>query len=141
MAFVGRTVMAGGEILATRPMPGATEVELLANALDRRGRPRQGDDSEGRIIVRTTRFLDPAVYAERRLLTVIGTVSGEEERKIGDLPYRYPVLMATHIRLWPRETVSPPAPWPYYYPWPYDHPWPYLYGWQHRVWGPWPYWW
>src|SRR5262245_51778331 len=130
--------MVGGDILATRPMPGATEVELLAKPLDGDGRPRHGDDSEGRVIVRASQFLDPAVYAEGRRLTVIGTVSGQEERKIGELPYRYPVVTAADLHLWPREVaVAPyPTPWPYYY-----YPWPYPYGWRYRVLGPWPYWW
>jgi outer membrane lipoprotein len=87
--------------------------------------------------VTTPQFLDPAVYAAGRRMTVIGTVTGEEERKIAELPYRYPVVAADAIKLWPREVVVPayPPPWPYYYPWPYP------YGWRYRGWGPGPYWW
>jgi outer membrane lipoprotein len=137
-AFLGRRVLVGGDILATRPMPGATEVELLAKPLDRDDRPRRGDVSDGRVIVRTSEFLDPAVYAERRRLTVIGAVSGHEERKIGELPYRYPVIAAADIKLWPRDVeVAPyPPPWPYVY-----DPWPYPTFWRYRMWGPGPYWW
>ncbi len=136
-AYLGRRVMVGGDILATRPMPGATEVEVLAKPLNVEGRPRHGDDSQGRMIVRTSQFLDPAVYAEGRRLTVVGDVTGAEERKIGELPYRYPVVTAVDIRLWPREVVAPyPPPWPYFYAWPY----PAYYGWRYRAWGPWPYW-
>jgi outer membrane lipoprotein len=136
-AYLGRRVIVGGDILATRPMPGATEIELLTKPLDGEDRPRPGDASPGRVIVSTPQFLDPAVYAEGRRITVIGTVTGQEERKIGELPYRYPVLGAVDIRLWPREiAVAPyPAPWPYYY-----SPWPYPY-WRYRGWGPWPFWW
>ena len=70
------------------------------------------------------------------LITVIGTVSGVEERKVGDVPYRYPVLLLERIRLWPRDVVLgsdyyyPWGPWPYYDPYYY---WPrrglYPYGW------------
>jgi outer membrane lipoprotein len=118
-------------------MPGATEVELLTKPLDEQDRPRHGDASPGRVLVSTPHFLDPAVYAEGRRITVIGTVTGQEERKIGELPYRYPVVTAVDLRLWPKEiAVAPyPAPWAYYY-----YPWPYPY-WRSRGWGPWPFWW
>jgi outer membrane lipoprotein len=136
-ANLGRRVLLGGDILATRPMPNQTEVELLSKPLDGDDRPRHGDASDGRVIVTTPQFLDPAVYAEGRRMTVIATVTGEEERKIAELPYRYPVVAADAIKLWPREVVGPayPPPWPYYYPWPYP------YGWRFRGWGPGPYWW
>jgi starvation-inducible outer membrane lipoprotein len=70
-------------------------------------------------------------------VTVIATVTGAEERKIAELPYRYPVVAADAIKLWPREVVVPayPPPWPYFYSWPY------AYGWRYRGWGPGPYWW
>jgi outer membrane lipoprotein len=137
-AYVGRRVMIGGDILATRPKPGSTEIELLSKTLDADDRPRHGDSSNGRALVTTTAFLDPAVFAEHRRVTVIGTVTGTEERKIGELPYRYPVIAATDVKLWPRETVMPPypPPWPYTYPWPYP-------GWRYRGWAPYgwgPYW-
>jgi outer membrane lipoprotein len=100
-------------------------VELLS--LDREDRPRHGDTSDGRVIVTTPQFLDPEVYAAGRRMTVIATVTGEEERKIAELPYRYPVVAAESIKLWPREVVVPyPPPWPYFYPWPYP------YGWRYR---------
>ena len=136
-ANLGRRVLLGGDILATRPMPNQTEVELLSKPLDGDDRPRPGDASDGRVLVTTPQFLDPAVYAAGRRMTVIGTVTGEEERKIAELPYRYPVVAADAIKLWPREVVVPayPPPWPYYYPWPYP------YGWRYRGWGPGPYWW
>ena len=136
-ANLGRRVLLGGDILATRPMPNQTEVELLSKPLDREDRPRHGDASDGRVIVTTPQFLDPAVYAEGRRMTVIATVTGAEERKIAELPYRYPVVAAEAIKLWPREVIVPayPAPWPYFYPWPYP------YGWRYRGWGPGPYRW
>jgi outer membrane lipoprotein len=136
-ANLGRRVLLGGDILATRPMPNQTEVELLSKPLDGEDRPRPGDASDGRVIVTTPQFLDPAVYAAGRRMTVIATVTGEEERKISELPYRYPVVAADAIKLWPHEVVVPayPPPWPYFYSWPY------AYGWRYRGWGPGPYWW
>jgi len=136
-AYLGQRVMIGGEILVTRPMPADTEVELLSKPLESDDRPQRGDVSDGRVLVTTAQFLDPAVYAEGRRITVIGTVTGEEERKVGELSYRYPVVSVISIHLWPRDVVVPPYPpaWPYY-------PWPYYYPWRYRLYGPWPYsWW
>lgn len=131
-AYVGRRVMVGGDIVATRPMPGETEIEILSKPLSADDQPRRGDVSEGRVLARSAQFLDPAIYAEGRRLTVIGTVTGEEQRKIGELSYRYPVLSTSNLHLWPRE-VPVPAYGP---PWFYD-PWFYPRSWSYRVYGPW----
>ena len=130
-AFVGQHVMLGGEVLATRPGPGETEVEVLSRRLAFDDTPERTDASDGRFIVKTAEFLDPAVYAEGRRVTVVGAVAGSEERKIGDLPYRYPVLNMQAIKLWPRD---PPAP-PLYPGYPYGYGWPYYYYPYMRPWG------
>jgi outer membrane lipoprotein len=128
-AYQGARVMVGGDILATQPRPGQTETELLARRLLDDGSPEATDRSPGRLLLRTPDFLDPAVYAPGRRVTVVGTVAGAEERKIGEVPYRYPVITVERIRLWPQDILVAPAyyPWPYYDPY---FPWPrYPYGW------------
>lgn len=132
-AYLGQHVMVGGEVLATRPAPGQTEVELLCRRLRADDSPERTDASDGRVLVRAAEFLDPAVYAAGRRVTVIGAVAGSEERKIGELPYRYPVLRAEAIQLWPRDPPRPPIYPVYPYPWG----WPYYYP---RYLGPWPGW-
>ena len=86
--------------------PGETEIELLARPLDSGDAPERSDGSPGRFLARTPHFLDPAVYARGRRITVLGTVTGSEERQVGELPYRYPVVAAERIKLWPKE-----GPW------------------------------
>jgi len=123
---VNARVILGGEILATRPRVGETEIEVLARRLHPDGTPERSDRSEGRFLVKTADFLDPAIYAPGRRITVLGTVQGEEERAIGELPYRYPVIAAERIRLWPRD-VAATAIVPLYVPggpdWPYGPYW------------------
>ena len=99
-------VILGGEILATSPRPGSTEIEVLSHPLDRGDAPQRTDVSEGRFLVHTPEFLDPAIYARGRRITVLGPVAGSEERLVGDRPYTYPVIDAERIKLWPRE-----GPW------------------------------
>jgi len=111
----GARVMVGGEILSTQPRQGQTEIELLARPLHDDGTPARKDQSPGRVLLRTADFLDPAIYAPGRRLTVVGSVAGDEERKVGDLPYRYPVIAIERVKLWPRDVVLGPP----YYPAPY----------------------
>ena len=135
LAFKGQRVMVGGEILSTQPRTDETEIELLTRRLGSDGAPERGDQSPGRLLLHSPAFLDPAVYSQGRRITVIGTVSGSEERKVGEVPYRYPVILVERIRLWPKDVALGPD---YYYPWgawPYYDPyyWPrrgfYPYGW------------
>ena len=138
--YQGARVIVGGEILSTQPKPGQTEIELLARRLDDGDAPEHSDRSAGRLLLRSPDFLDPAVYAAGRRITVIGTVTGAEDRKVGELPYRYPVIAIERIRLWPQEVAQYPAyspwgPWPYG-PYFYD---PYYYGGRGRYWPGW--WW
>jgi outer membrane lipoprotein len=137
VTYQGARVIVGGEILSTQPKPGQTEIELLARRLGDDDSPERSDRSPGRLLLRSPDFLDPAVYAPGRRVTVIGTVTGEEERKVGELPYRYPVIALERIRLWAQEVAQYGA----YYPWPgwpygpyYD---PYYFGPHRRPYGWW----
>ena len=114
-ALKGARVILGGEILAVQPRPGSTEIELLLRRLRGDDSPERNDRSPGRALLHTPEFLDPAVYAPGRRITVVGEVAGVEERRIGEVPYRYPVITVERIRLWPKDVVVAPAYYPY--PW------------------------
>ena len=119
-AHRGARVILGGQIIATMPKPGATEIDVLSRRLRDGGAPEGGDRSDGRFLVRTAKFLDPAIYAPGRRLTVLGTVTGAEERPIGTVPYTYVVVEAERLKLWPKEEnwVGNPS----YPPLPLDAP-------------------
>jgi outer membrane lipoprotein len=105
-AHLGARIILGGDIVATVPKPGETEIEVLSRRLGGGDVPERGDSTDGRFLVRSREFLDPAIYARGRRLTVLGSVAGSEERRVGELPYSYPVINAERIKLWPAE-----APW------------------------------
>jgi len=105
-AHMGEHVILGGDIIKTTPKPGDTEIEILARKLGGGDAPERSDGSTGRFLVRTAGFLDPAIYARGRRLTVLGTVAGTEERSVGDVGYVYPVIRAERVKLWPVE-----GPW------------------------------
>lgn len=118
-AHVGARVILGGEVLATTPKPGETEIEILSRPLLAGDVPERSDSTSGRFLVRTPEFLDPAIYAPGRRLTILGIVRGRSERRVGDLPYAYPVISAERIKLWPKD-----SPWVggEYPPLPLDSP-------------------
>ena len=120
VAQVGKRVILGGEILTTRAKTGETEIEILGRKLNSDDSPDPSDRSDGRFLVRTAQFLDPAVYAQGRRVTILGTVRSAEQRTVGDAPYVFPAIDMERIRLWPNVRVAdyyyPYGPYPYY-PW------------------------
>lgn len=114
--FKGKIVLLGGTIVQTVPKPKETEIEVVQKQTSSNGEPYLTDRSEGRYLVRVDRFLDPAIYRSGRDLTVAGEVQGSEVRRLGEIDYRYPVILASELYLWKRPTASPAYPYPYGYP-------------------------
>ena len=131
-AHLGRPVRWGGEIVRVENRKTETVVEILARPLRRSGRPERTDRTSGRFLARGQGFLDPAVYKEKREITVSGTVDGSEVRTIGDHPYLYPLVKAEVLHLWepepePRDVYYYDPFWPYYPRYPWGYPYPYYY--------------
>lgn len=98
-AFKGRTVMLGGIIASTRNEQKRTYIEVVQLPLDYRGRPKNEDVTEGRFIVEAEGYLDPAIYARGREITVVGVVLGRTVRPLGDIEYSYLLLRSVEIHL------------------------------------------
>ncbi len=116
----GERIRWGGTIVSVRHEADATWVEIVERPLQRDGRPREVDRSTGRFLARVDRFLDPVIYVPDRPLTVVGTLDGVREGRVGDYVYRYPVVAVAYHYLWPPL----PEPRRYYDPW-YDPWYPY----------------
>jgi len=107
--YAGATALLGGKIIQTTPLEkGSTELVVLQLPLGSSDRPQSDDQSQGRFIVRATEFLDPALYASGTLITVVGRMTGSQERTIGEMLYRYPVLSLVEIKRWPEPDTSAP---------------------------------
>ncbi len=104
--FKGVWVMLAGVIIDSRNVKDGTDMEILQKPMDRDGRPLDTDATEGRFLVQTDQFLDPAVYHQGRYITVIGEVVGKEIKPIDEVMYQYPVLTAKNLRLW-RPSYGP----------------------------------
>ncbi|MEN6330595.1 MAG: Slp family lipoprotein [Smithella sp.] len=108
-AFKGKVVLLGGQIIATTVKADETWIEILEKPLDYRQRPSDTDQSSGRFLVRFPNFLDPAIYASGRKLTVVGQVDGKVVRPLKEVNYTYPVLTAKEHYLWrPEDAYSSP---------------------------------
>ena len=106
---VGEIVMLGGKILQTKAFPDSSEIAVLQLPLGSDNRPADEDSSEGRFLVRSAHFLDPAIYQQGRLLTVVGKVTGSEARSIGNFQYNYPLVQAIELKPWPYKGKTSPS--------------------------------
>jgi outer membrane lipoprotein len=73
----------------------------------------------------TPKFLDCAIYAPGRLITVAGIFKELRGGKIGERPYKFPVIEGKTFHLWKEEIRIPmeypplPCYWCYPYWWYY----------------------
>lgn len=112
----GARVRWGGTIADVDTRASETCFEIVSTPLDREARPVAGTDvTYGRFLACNPGFFDPAIYAPRREVTVVGTVRAVESGTVGERHYRFPVVQADVVHLWPER----PAPTRviYYSPW------------------------
>lgn len=126
-AYLGRTIVVGGDIVRTSNVPGATWLEVLQKPLDSEDKPILTDQSEGVFMVRCDRYLDPLTYTAGRVVTVAGRVLGIHTEKVGERDDVYPLLSCVEIYLWPqalyfREVYPDIWYWWEWDPW-YGDPW------------------
>lgn len=126
---VGRDVRWGGMILAANPDSERTCFEVLSRELSRSMRPVSEDHTLGRFIACKAGFHDPEVFARGREVTLTGSIERLDVRKVGEYDYRYPVVAADFITMWPERPdvvvydYHDPFYYPYYWgPWYYPYP-------------------
>jgi outer membrane lipoprotein len=124
-AFLQTRVRWGGTIARVDNRREETWLEIVEQPLGKNGRPTETDASAGRFIARVPDFLDPAIYAVGRSITVVGVLTGVTPGQVGDYRTTYPVVTVERHRLWPEfrppEVLYVPAPLWYGpgYPWGY----------------------
>ncbi len=125
--YQGKTVIWSGSILEAQNTREGTLLTILQKPADYQGKPKKVDESEGRFLALARRYLDPAIFASGRSVTVAGEIEGKRVKPLGEIEYVYPFLSVKEIHLWPTETREM---YDYYYP-PY-----YWYGpsWWWRHW-------
>ena len=99
----GDHVRWGGQVVGVHNEPSQSCFEIVGKALSADGSPVLRDRSVGRFIACRAGFYDPAVFTAGREVTIVGTVSGFETRRIDAYDYRYPRVAAEVIYLWPER--------------------------------------
>lgn len=105
-AALGQTVLWGGRVIQAEPQADSTTLEILAFPLRGNQQPDTGKASQGRFLVVYPGYLEPADYSPDRLITVVGKLEDARDGKVGEAIYRYPVLRADDIYLWPQQTTT-----------------------------------
>ena len=107
-SYQGKNILVGGQILAVNVREGESWVEVLQKPLDWQHRPKDTDESAGRLLVRFQGFLDPAIYTAGKKITVVGEVQGKKVQPLKEMDYAYPVLIPREHHLWKPEDSSSP---------------------------------
>ena len=91
--YKGKVILVGGQILTTSVREGETWIEVLQQPLDWQQKPRETDESYGRFLVLFEKFLDPAIYAGGKKITILGEVQGKKLQPLKEMEYSYPLLL------------------------------------------------
>ncbi|WP_142525450.1 Slp family lipoprotein [Methylacidimicrobium cyclopophantes] len=111
-AYQGRLVILGGKIAQIQNRKSATVLEIVQHPLGSGERPSSTDQSGGRFLAVTPKFLDPTIYKRGKEVTVAGRVSGVQPGRIGKRSYSYPVISISQIHLWrPVSAVGSDYDW------------------------------
>ena len=96
----GKTALWGGTILEIQNLKDSTHIEVLAYPLNTSHRPLLESKPLGRFIIQHPGYLEPGTYAQGRVLTVLGKVSGSQSGNVGESTYTYSVINSEQLHLW-----------------------------------------
>jgi len=125
--YIDSYLLVGGEIAKVTNSKEGGEIEVVQVTVGNNGRPL-GDirNSEGRFLAQIGYFVDPVIYKEGMIVTVVGQVKGKKVQPLDSVSYTYPLLAVRELHLWQPNELQQSYP-PYtYYSFPYDTP--YRYG-------------
>lgn len=124
----GLPVRWGGTITAVKNKKDVTVLEIVSRPLQRSGRPKHNDQTDGRFLAEIKGFLDPQIVTAGRDISLVGTISRIEQGQVGEADYQFPVMSVFDYRFWKNASeIDKNNVYPYYYP--HDRYW---YDWPHR---------
>lgn len=90
----------GGVIAQVENNPDGSVIEIVHYPLKANGRPNLSKASIGRFKVFVDGFIDPLVFKQERVVSVLGTVGDPVEGTVSEQVYIYPSIYATGYYLW-----------------------------------------
>ena len=97
-----KTARWGGSLIDVKNDEHKTTLQVLAFPLNYEGRPNLRAATLGRFLVKSNKFLDPAIYTNNTELTVSGRLVDVDNRKVGQKTLKLPVIELQQIYLWPK---------------------------------------
>ena len=99
-AFLDRHMLLGGAVTALQGDERGSILEVMEWRLARWGEPLYPDDAGRSFLVKTPQRLDPATCEPGTLVTLTGTVLGQEARSTGEQDDSVAVFALTELHLW-----------------------------------------
>lgn len=117
-SHIGQSVRWGGKIIEVKNFQDYSQIQLVQFPLNRRGRPIETDESQGRFFVRSNAFLDPEIFKVGTMLTVNGEVVDKATLKVDQKDLVLPVVTIADTQRWPTHSASgrpynPKHDWPF----------------------------
>ena len=114
--YQGTPVRWGGVIIDVENEENSSLVQVVFYPLDFSGRPQLHKTGEGRFVIKSAEFVDPAVYVKDKEITAAGVISGKIERTVGKRIIHVPLVTTSAIYLWPTDYYDSRqyGPYPYY---------------------------
>jgi len=100
-AYKDTPIRWGGTVIEIENETDSSLMQVLFYPLNRHGYPQTNQPGEGRFAVRTSEFLDPAIFIKGTEVTVTGSVKENIERTVGNKTIQIPLITAQAIHLWP----------------------------------------
>lgn len=104
VSAIGEKARWGGRIVSVQNKEKVSEIEVFFFPSSGNGKPKTGDESQGRFKALVPGFVDPLVFEKDRLITIVGEVATSEDGIIGEQVYTYPTLNAVGYYMWKQSS-------------------------------------
>lgn len=99
--YIGKHVMLGGRIVKANNSNDGARIEIVQFDLTSNSYPEDTFLSYGRFIATSSSYLDPLIFRQGMLVTLVGEIKGKKVMRLDDMDYTYPLILMKEWYLWP----------------------------------------
>lgn len=99
--YIGKTVLLGGRIASIRNSADGAQLEIVQLELTSQNYPENSFISYGRLIATNSSYMDPLIFKNGMLITLVGELKGKKTLRLDDMDYTYPLISMREWYLWP----------------------------------------
>lgn len=119
--YIGKHVLLGGRIAKTSNSGDGAQIEIVQFDLTSNNYPEDTFLSYGRFLATSSSFMEPLIFEQGMLLTLVGEIKGKKTMRLDGMDYTYPLISIREWYLWPgsepaRGCTTYPATLPQYNP-------------------------